>query len=79
MVVVVRIVGVLGIFLTSVAGAVVVVVVAAVLAGPVVDVVVVVGDGRLWSSIRGGVNRVTNPPCSDGGRSLGHRGSIPSF
>ena len=78
MVVVVRIVGVLGIFLTSVAGAVVVVVVAAVLAGPVVDVVVV-GDGRLCSSIPGGVNRVTNPPCSDGGPRLGTPRQHPFF
>ena len=70
-VVVVRIVGVLGIFVTSVAGAVVVVVVvAAVLAGPVVDVVVV-GDGRLLSSIPGGVNRVTNPPLFRRGPRLG--------
>ena len=79
-VVVVRIVGVLGIFVTSVAGAVVVVVVvAAVLAGPVVDVAVVVGDGRLLSSIPGGVNRVTNPPLFRRGPRLGTPRQHPFF
>ena len=73
----------LGIFVTSVAGAVVVVavvvVVAAVLAGPVVDVAVVVGDGRLLSSIPGGVNRVTNPPLFRRGPRLGTPRQHPFF